>query len=152
MHNGFGGSNDENGVRLVQDFVPVEKLDVDYVSGLLIPGGLTPMGHALLKAVEAVERRKQQYKEQGINYYRPWIWLITDGYPTDIFTPTDQLLILPGNHIIVVDDEVKKMIQEQPLYQNMSNPTAYTYKDAGTVPVYLSDEVINSCARGPWPM
>ena len=145
----FGGSNDESGVKLVQDFVPVEKLDVDYVSGLLIPGGLTPMGHALLKAIETVERRKQQYKEQGINYYRPWIWLITDGYPTDIFIPTDELLILSVDHIIVVDDEVRKMIQEQSLYQNVSNPTAYTYKDTGTEPVYLSDNIINMLRQRP---
>ncbi len=145
----FGGNNDESGVRLVQDFTPVEKLDIDYISGLLIPGGLTPMGNALLKAIETVERRKQQYKDQGINYYRPWIWLITDGYPTDIFTPTDQLLILPGNHIIIIDDEVRKMMQEEQIFSGINNPTAYTYKDAGTVPVYLRDETISKLRQRP---
>ena len=144
----FGGSNDESGVELVQDFVPVEKLDVDDVSRLFIPGGPTPMGYALLKAIEVVERRKQQYKDQGINYYRPWIWLITDGYPTDIFMLTDALLILPDNHIIIVDDEVRKMIQEQPS-QNTSNSMGYIYKDVGMTPVYLSDDVINKLRQRP---
>ena len=143
----FGGNNNEAGVRLVQDFVPVENLDIDYISGLLVPGGLTPMGHALLKAIEVVEGRKQQYKDQGVNYYRPWIWLITDGYPTDIFTPTDQLLILPNNHVIIVDDEVRRMmVESQGL---LGGPTAYAYKDAGTMPLYLSDDVIAKLRQRP---
>ena len=145
----FGGSNDESGVRLVQDFVPVENLDVDYISRLLIPGGSTPMGYALLKAVDVVEGRKQQYKSQGINYYRPWIWLITDGYPTDIYTPTDELLILSSNHIIIVDDEVRRMIQGAQTSSGIDTTTAYTYEDAVAVPIYLSDEVINKLRQRP---
>ena len=46
--------------------------------------GLTPMGNAILEAINLVEVRKQFYKDKGIDYYRPWIWLITDGYPTDM--------------------------------------------------------------------
>jgi uncharacterized protein YegL len=30
-----------------------------------------------------VNRRKKEYKENGIAYYKPWIILITDGAPTD---------------------------------------------------------------------
>jgi uncharacterized protein YegL len=50
----------------------------------LVAGGKTPMGEALLMATNLVEERKQQYKSQGIDYYRPWIFLITDGEPTDM--------------------------------------------------------------------
>lgn len=47
-----------------------------------VQGG-TPMGEAVLRATEMVERRKNEYKKNGITYYRPWIFLITDGEPTD---------------------------------------------------------------------
>jgi len=42
------------------------------------------MGEGIVKAAELIEQRKQQYKAKGIDYYRPWIFLITDGDPTDM--------------------------------------------------------------------
>lgn len=48
-------------------------------------GGSTPMGEAILSAIDMVEARKQIYKENKIgDYFRPWIWIVTDGYPTDM--------------------------------------------------------------------
>jgi uncharacterized protein YegL len=48
-------------------------------------GGSTPMGEAILSAIDMVAARKQIYKENGIgDYFRPWIWIVTDGYPTDM--------------------------------------------------------------------
>ena len=41
------------------------------------------MGAAILQAIDAVAQRKRQYKKFGLHYYRPWIFLITDGAPTD---------------------------------------------------------------------
>jgi uncharacterized protein YegL len=45
--------------------------------------GDTPIGAAVGRAIDMVEERKRDYKVNGISYYRPWIFLITDGAPTD---------------------------------------------------------------------
>jgi uncharacterized protein YegL len=41
------------------------------------------MGEAVVTALDLIEDRKRIYKENGISYYRPWLWLMTDGAPTD---------------------------------------------------------------------
>lgn len=46
--------------------------------------GATSMGAAIDLGIQQIEDRKQYYKEQGIDYYRPFLVLITDGAPTDI--------------------------------------------------------------------
>jgi uncharacterized protein YegL len=54
-----------------------------WIPPTLKPGGETPMGAAIEQGLKMLEARKQVYKQTGLSYYRPWIFLITDGGPTD---------------------------------------------------------------------
>lgn len=66
-------------VQVVSDF---QTPDMFYPTELT-PSGDTPMGKAIETAIDMVHTRKSIYKQNGVSYYRPWIFLITDGGPTD---------------------------------------------------------------------
>jgi uncharacterized protein YegL len=66
-------------VKLVQDFVTIDQFNPP----TLVADGVTPMGEAIEYALDLLTTRKSVYQENGIQYYRPWIFMITDGAPTD---------------------------------------------------------------------
>ena len=70
----FGGS-----VDVKQDFITVDQ----FFPPNLVANGGTPMGAAINTSLDKLEERKQIYKSAGISYFRPWVFLITDGEPTD---------------------------------------------------------------------
>lgn len=75
------------GVHTAQEFVTVE----DWVPDVLTAGGSTPMGAAIARGVEMLKERKEMYKQAGLQYFRPWLFLITDGEPTDRWEEAAQL-------------------------------------------------------------
>jgi uncharacterized protein YegL len=67
------------GVQVVRPFDKVSEFKAPTLSA----GGNTPMGAAIIETLNLLHERKQALKENGIVYYRPWAFLITDGAPTD---------------------------------------------------------------------
>jgi uncharacterized protein YegL len=70
----FGGD-----VIVAQTFQPVAEMTAPKLSAY----GATPLGEALRMGMEMVDKRKEVYSLAGTPYYRPWIFCITDGTPTD---------------------------------------------------------------------
>jgi uncharacterized protein YegL len=55
----------------------------EFTAPQLVAGGQTAMGEAMATAHAAVEDLRGKLKAQGIPYTRPWIFLMSDGGPTD---------------------------------------------------------------------
>ena len=73
----FGGE-----VQVVQDFVS----PAAFLSPRFEADGNTPMGRAVMSGAAVLEERKHAYQSAGVSYFRPWMFLITDGEPTDYNT------------------------------------------------------------------
>jgi uncharacterized protein YegL len=66
----------------VQVHNPFQTAD-NFQPPVLHASGDTPMGAAIAEAMRLVEERKKTYTAAGVSHYRPWVFLITDGGPTD---------------------------------------------------------------------
>lgn len=56
---------------------------MDFTAPVLEADGTTPTGRAIDLALTEVENEKQRFKAAGIAYTRPWLFLMSDGVPTD---------------------------------------------------------------------
>lgn len=66
-------------VRVLTEFLTADMFEPPHLDLT----GDTPMGAAIEQGLQLLETRKQTYKNAGISYYRPWVFLVTDGSPTD---------------------------------------------------------------------
>jgi uncharacterized protein YegL len=64
-------------VTVVQEFVTADQFEPPTLNGQ----GMTHMGGGIHRALDLIQARKAQYRANGIAYYRPWVFLITDGAP-----------------------------------------------------------------------
>jgi uncharacterized protein YegL len=56
---------------------------MDFTAPELIANGTTPTGQAIDLALARIEQEKQGFKAAGVAYTRPWLFLMSDGVPTD---------------------------------------------------------------------
>lgn len=67
----------DSNVEVVQDFVTADQFEPP----TLTAQGYTYMGTAINKGLDMIQARKEQYRANGVAYYRPWVFMITDGEP-----------------------------------------------------------------------
>ncbi|MFV0389911.1 MAG: vWA domain-containing protein [Pyrinomonadaceae bacterium] len=66
-------------VNITQPFTTVD----NFSPPILEANGNTPLADAFNTAIQMLNKRKKTLRNNGIKLFRPWIFLITDGEPTD---------------------------------------------------------------------
>ncbi len=93
----FGGKKAE----IKSPFATVDQQDSKFS---LVAEGDTYMGEAINLALDCLEKRKQAYKDKGIDYFQPWLVLMTDGTPNGSQQELDTAIT-----------RVQKMVKERKL-------------------------------------
>jgi uncharacterized protein YegL len=75
-------------VKVETEFVSAQQFDAPE----LAVNGDTPMEEAIVTGLNLLRARKEAYKANGVSYYRPWVFMITDGEPTDSWQQASQLI------------------------------------------------------------
>jgi len=69
--------------EVLLDFQSLDRVDFPPTLQLETTHGGTSLGTALKLAMNKLEERKAEYKTVGVDYYQPWLVVMTDGEPTD---------------------------------------------------------------------
>jgi uncharacterized protein YegL len=70
----FGGERAE----IISPFATVDQQENSFE---LDADGQTWMGEAVNMALDCLEKRKNEYRSKGIDYFQPWLVIMTDGQP-----------------------------------------------------------------------
>ena len=73
-------------VRVISRYTTVDRIHFGHFSA----GGGTPLGTAMATAVDLLTERRQFYRDNDIEHYKPILMVMTDGDPTDDITYISQ--------------------------------------------------------------
>jgi uncharacterized protein YegL len=88
--------------HVVADFRELTNLQFDQLTST---GGMTNLGAGVNLALDSLEQRKAEYKKVGVEYYQPWMVLMTDGCPnvgTVHLDAADKTICLEAERKLVV--------------------------------------------------
>ncbi|CAI8974279.1 VWA domain-containing protein [Pseudomonas soli] len=83
------------------DFMAIGRQDVP----ALVADGTTAMGQGVNLALDLLEARKADYQRAGVDYFQPWMVIMTDGEPTDemsVRAASDRIQALCANKKLTV--------------------------------------------------
>ena len=75
-------------VRVLQDFTTADQFHPPRMEA----AGDTPLGGAVERGLDLLQTRKKILRANGIKLFRPWIFLMTDGAPTDKWQHLPQVV------------------------------------------------------------
>jgi uncharacterized protein YegL len=75
-------------VNVIQNFTTADQFRLPRLEA----AGDTPLGAAVSRGLGLLKQRKEVLRANGIKLFRPWIFLITDGEPTDNWSHLPQLI------------------------------------------------------------
>lgn len=76
----------DNSARCLLPFADIHKQQNPTLSA----GGDTAMGEGVNLALNLLEQRKKEYLSAGVDYYQPWLVLMTDGVPNGSASELDS--------------------------------------------------------------
>lgn len=79
-------------VTIAQEFVTADQ----FQPPTLAAHGTTHTGAGVHQALDMLDARKEQYRKNGVAYYRPWAFMITDGEPRG---ESDEIVRQAGERI-----------------------------------------------------
>lgn len=65
--------------QILTDFSRVEYNDIREKVPRLVTHDRTSLGAGVNLALDLLEKRKAEYKDKGVDYYQPWLVIMTDG-------------------------------------------------------------------------